>query len=498
MNILKYTLIAVMVCTSLSCREKVAVPKAYYISVTGSDNQDGSKGKPWKTINRAHLEILKAGDTIFLAGGETFESSLVIDSLMVGTGEQPVVITSDAANPATVNSGNGFGLWLEHTQHIKIEHLKFTGSGRKTGNTHPGVYLTNCRNVSVNNLDIQGYQKAGLHIHDSYAITAGYVNAHDNGYAGILVTGEYGRKDASRNIHIHDCVASNNPGDPTELDNHSGNGILVGYSTQVVVEYCTATGNGWDMPRTGNGPVGIWAFESDSVLIQYCIAYRNRTQKGAADGGGFDLDGGMTNSTIQYCLSYENEGSAFGLFQYAGASDWYNNTIRYCISENDGSVSAAQGAIFIWNSSGDPEQLKDCYVYNNTIYNEKGSAISYEAQSANNSFHFCNNIFVVKDKFIQGTESSGIFEANNWYSLSPTKQTPKGTNNISIDPRFRNSGKANLTDPRQLQSFDAYQLPDGSPLKTSGIDLKQRFGWSTVNEDFNGHAALMNGIGACH
>ena len=71
------------------------------------------------------------------------------------------------------------------------------------------------------------------------------------------------------------------------------------HSAQVLIEYCTATNNGWDMPRTGNGPVGIWAYESDSVLIQRCIAYRNKTQKGAADGGGFDFDGGMTNSIIR-------------------------------------------------------------------------------------------------------------------------------------------------------------------------------------------------------
>ncbi|GHT26653.1 hypothetical protein AGMMS4957_22110 [Bacteroidia bacterium] len=159
------------------------------------------------------------------------------------------------------------------------------------------------------------------------------------------------------------------------------------------------------MPRKGNGPVGIWTYESDSILIQYCIAYKNKTSEGADDGGGFDLDGGVTNSIIQYCLSYENEGSGFGLFQYAGASPWYNNTIRHCISENDGSVSAAQAAIYVWNSSDDPEQLKDCYIYNNTIYNEKGTFINYAAQSKHLGFKFHNNIFVTKDELITSKES---------------------------------------------------------------------------------------------
>jgi hypothetical protein len=226
------------------------------------------------------------------------------------------------------------------------------------------------------------------------------VYSHDNGYAGILVSGEHGRKDASKNIVIRNCRAENNPGDPAELDNHSGNGVLVGHSTNVMIEYCTATNNGWDMPRIGNGPVGIWAYESDSVIIQHCIAYKNKTSKGAADGGGFDLDGGVTNSIIQYCLSYGNEGSGYGLFQYKGASPWYNNTIRYCISENDGGGSAAHAGIFIWNSSDDSEQLKDCYIYNNTIYNEQGAAISYESQSMNSGFRFYNNIFVSQAELI--------------------------------------------------------------------------------------------------
>ena len=79
------------------------------------------------------------------------------------------------------------------------------------------------------------------------------------------------------------------------------------------------------MPRIGNGPVGIWADEASNVTIQYCISHPINTAKGAKDGGGFDFDGGITNSIIQYCLSYENQGAGYGLFQYAGASPWHNN-----------------------------------------------------------------------------------------------------------------------------------------------------------------------------
>jgi hypothetical protein len=456
-----YLLILIILVTSASCSQKT-----YFISNSGNDRNAGTKLHPWKTLDRNKLAQLQAGDTLFFMGEETFETGFLFDSIVAGISGKPIVITSYGNVPAIIRPGNSYGLRVSNSAHLKIENLKFSGNGRKGGNTQSGVVISGCRNVTVSHIDIEGFQKSGLQVYASSDIVAGHIHAHDNGFAGIYVSGELKRKDTSKNIIIRDCKAENNPGDPTELHNHSGNGILVGYSAHVTVEYCTATNNGWDMPRVGNGPVGIWAHDSDSVLIQYCIAYRNRTPKGAADGGGFDLDGGMTNSIIQYCLSYENEGSGFGLFQYAGAGDWHSNTIRYCISENDGSLSAAQAGVFIWNASDDSLQLKDCRFHNNIVYNEKGAVISYEAQSRHSGFRFYNNIFVAKDDFILGVESSDLFVKNNWYSLSSSKQALKGIDNQTLNPYFKNPGGTTLTDPRQLPSFDAYRLPDDSKLKT--------------------------------
>ena len=171
-------------------------------------------------------------------------------------------------------------------------------------------------------------------------------------------------KKSNHDIYIGYCRAENNPGDPSNLNNHSGNGIVVSACTKVLIEYCTATNNGWDMPRKGNGPVGIWAFEADSVVIQHCLSYRNKTSVGGADGGGFDLDGGVTHSIVQYCLSYENQGAGYCLFQYLYASPWHDNIFRYNISENDGAVSDAHGGVYIWNSAKlTPDQFYNCRFY---------------------------------------------------------------------------------------------------------------------------------------
>ena len=487
--------------------------KVYFLAASGNDVNDGSKNKPWKTITKLNSIRLNPGDTVFFEGGQTFGGSILIGTDDAGSSGKPIVITSYNNGKAIIDGADGTALTVYQSAFVHISQLSFTGAGRKTGNTKDGVIINKCSNISIDNIDMKGFQKSGLLISSSTAIEIKNVYAADNGFAGIYAVGEWNKKDCS-NIHISYCTAENNPGDPSNLTNHSGNGILAGYCKNVVIEYCSATNNGWDMPRKGNGPVGIWCFEADSVTIQHCISYKNKTAPGAADGGGFDLDGGVTNSVIQYCLSYENEGSGYGIFQYAGAGNWNNNTIRYCISENDGSVSPAHAGVFIWNSSGDSTQLTNCFFYNNTIYNTKGAAISYETLSANAGFRFYNNVFVARDSLIIGKETNSIYLGNNWYSLyggfiidgftnfqtwANTKSKEKYNNlvtGLNIDPLFSNAGHTSLTDPALINSYNNYQLPAGSSLLNNGLNLKTLFGIDNGAKTFNGKIANPKGIGA--
>ncbi|MBX3254486.1 MAG: right-handed parallel beta-helix repeat-containing protein [Chitinophagaceae bacterium] len=487
--------------------------RAYYFNNTGSDANDGSITNPFKSIEKLNTLQLTPGDTVFFEGGQTFKGSIYIDSNDAGKKDQPVVITSSGPGRATICGDALTALTLHRSGFIQVSNLKLEGSGRKQGNTKDGIIVNECNNVRLDSLSIKGFQKAGLLVYSSTGVDVSNVYATENGFAGISVSGA-GKKTDCSNIRIRNCRAENNPGDPTNFTNHSGNGIIAGYCKNVTIEYCTATNNGWDMPRKGNGPVGIWCYEADSVIIQHCISYKNKTARGAADGGGFDFDGGVTNSVIQYCLSYENEGSAFGLFQYAGAGNWYNNTIRYCISENDGSVSAAQAGVFVWNSSDDPAQLKDCYFYNNTIYNTKGAAVSYEAQSLHSSFHFYNNIFVSKDSLMLGKNTGSHFTGNNWYSLKDgfningvrtlqewaAKSKEEMYNGklagLNINPQFDNT-ETDITNPDSLKYFNKYRLPSSSALRMGGIHLQQAFNINNGGKAFNQNDAPENGIGAC-
>ncbi|MEP7233636.1 MAG: right-handed parallel beta-helix repeat-containing protein [Ginsengibacter sp.] len=439
-----------------------AISRAYYVSNTGSDNGTGSRKSPFKTISRINSVKFHAGDSILFSGGHSFQGTLVIGKLNPGISKKPFYISSYGKGNATIDGGNSSSILIDKVKSIKIRSLQLKGSGRKEGNSKDGIVVNECSNVTINNLAISGFQKAGLLINSSSKVAVSNVYAFENGFAGILIEGQNGKKN-SKNILIKDCIAENNPGDPTVLNNHSGNGILVGHSTSVTIEYCVATNNGWDMPRIGNGPVGIWCYEADSVTIRYCISYKNKTAKGADDGGGFDLDGGVTNSIIEYCLSYENQGSAFGIFQYDGASPWYQNIIRNNVSENDGNISAAHASAYIWNSSNDAEQFKNLTFYKNILYNDSGAAIHYASESVRKVFSFYDNLFISKDKIVLGQAQEDSYLHNYAWSFSGHYQMDSlknmGDANAVLKTNSRYKPIRNeIHDPHKLKAVIETQL----------------------------------------
>ncbi|HLZ88524.1 MAG TPA: right-handed parallel beta-helix repeat-containing protein [Puia sp.] len=352
----------------------------YYVDNSGDDGGDGGRAHPWKTMDRVNRLRLQPGDSVFFRGGQSFTGVLRVEG-EGGSAAHPAWIGVYGQGAATLPAGDSSAVVFYRADWVRLKGLRLVGSGRKTGNVRDGLRLIECGQVRVDAIDVTGFQKSGVLIYASKGVVISRVFAHENGSAGITVEGSEGKL-SCRNITIVDCRADDNPGDPTNLTNHSGNGIVAGHCTNLLIDRCAATNNGWDMPRIGNGPVGIWCYESDSVVIQHCLSYRNKTSVGGADGGGFDLDGGVTHSIVQYCLSYGNQGAGYCLFQYWGASPWYHNIFRYNISEDDGAVSDSHAGLYIWNSSGDSLQFHDCVVYNNTIYNTKVAAVSFSEKSA--------------------------------------------------------------------------------------------------------------------
>jgi hypothetical protein len=475
----------------------------YYIDgIAGSDKNPGTVKKPVRSISELNLRLkMKASDVNF-AGGQVFDGLLLLKDIK-GPNGKPIKIKSYGNGMAVINGGNGGAIIIENCQNIWVLDLILKGNGRKNGNTANGLSIIQSSFCRVENINVSGFQKSGVDLYNCTETGVLKVVATDNGFAGINILGS--ARNLSKKNLVQDSRAENNPGDPSNLTNHSGNGILVGVSDSVLIDHCSATNNGWDMPREGNGPVGIWAWESDHVTIQYCISYRNKTSRNAKDGGGFDLDGGVTNSIIQYCLSYENQGAGYGLFQYAGASDWSDNIVRYCVSINDALTTEGAGSIFIWNGSDVTDQMTNCMVYNNVIYNKGAPLISYENASKHKSFIFCNNILLGSDRPISGNYTGSTFVGNDWWNNKGTSKFMTFNNlrewaqktgqemltgqytGIQEDPKLKGPLITDITDPYQLKDLTGYSLQDDSPLKNKGLNLKIIFNKNPPSIDFYGN-----------
>jgi hypothetical protein len=429
----------------------------YYVDgQLGNDTNPGTLEKPLKTIERVNLLQLRAGNSVFFAGGQTFAGTLQFKGLS-GKKEKPITVGTYGKGRAIIDGGNENSIQVAICSWLQVKNLIVTGNGRLKGNTGSGVEFRKTIDCSIDSVEASGFLWSGVKAVGGKNLRITNVYAHDNGFSGINVESDgqnAGGLEGSggktfRNLYIANCVADNNPGCPVVKNNHSGNGILIGGVTNGIVEHCEAMNNGWDMPREGNGPVGIWAYQSDSITIQYCYSHDNKTSEKGKDGGGFDFDGGMTNSIMQYNFSANNEGAGYGLFQYYGASVWKNNIVRNNISYNDGRKNGEAGFL-MWIAKDSPVTISNCQISENTVVNCYGHAISFEP-GAYPEFNFRNNTFVITGhsvSFVNGNYSGATFAKNQAWST-----------NRKVPLAFSEDQQAVLTDPKIKLPVDDSELP---------------------------------------
>lgn len=261
------------------------------------------------------------------------------------------------------------------------------------------------------------------------------------------------------------------------------------------------------MPWTENGPVGIWIWDCTDFVIQHCISHHNRTNPVAADGGGFDLDGGVSNSVIQYCISHNNEGAGFGLYEFGAAKAWENNTIRYNISQDDGILNG--GSLGIWKND-DQGIMRNCHIYNNTFYNSLEDGSNIWLYDHYPGFQFFNNVFVYKGTLVSESTSLedeyflgnlywnlsgkedlfGYASLREWAEASGKEMQDGRFMGIYQDPMLKLAGQLEVTDPSKIdqESLKAYIPQEGSPLVDKGLDLTSLLNLDVGERDLPGTA----------
>jgi hypothetical protein len=364
----------------------------YYLSLSGDDSNAGTSSTlAWRSISRLNSLNLVAGDRILFEHGSRFAGPLIFDSADQGTETNPIVITSYGIGRATIEAGDGPGLFAHNTAGIFLSQVNFIGAGR-TENSAEGVFFYNelpgdirLGTIHIDNIEVSGFGKNGIVI-GGWNGQSGFrdvqitqTDVHDNGLNGLITYAQ--EPNVHEHVSVRDVRSFRNSGISTVTP--SGSGIVFGGVNGGTIEWSVAHDNG----MMGDAGVGIWTHTSTNILIQYNESFDNQTS-GEADGGGFDLDGGVTNSIMQYNYSHGNDGAGYGLYQYPGAPPWFGNTVRYNMSIDDGRKNG-YSAIRIWNGGSG---LANAEIYHNLVFissSEHGipSALSFVTGTSRFSFH---------------------------------------------------------------------------------------------------------------
>jgi hypothetical protein len=377
-----------------------------------------------------------------------------------------------------------------------------------------------------NGADYATYGKAGF---DNVVISR--VEAFNNATGGIETHGNFyataGLSFANHDVTIDHCYVHDNLG-YANSSNHVGDGIMVSDVQVAAIERNVASFNGAKNTHVG-GPVGIWAWDADQITIQYNESHHNKTSS-TADGGGFDLDGGVTNSLVQYNYSHDNDGAGYGIYQFQGARAFYKNTFRYNISQNDARKNG-YGAIDFWNGNG-TNGIKDIEVHNNTIYvspvngvlnsNTDRNPKPIRFISGTTDVRVRNNIFIATSGLwvadVQAKQTRLLFQGNSYHATGTDPSTGKAAAfklkwfakvypdlaslrkstgqemvgsiavGSSLNPNLPNAGTAgNIVNiDKMAEELTAYR-PTGKPAATGGTTTNSRGGainlWSALNFD---------------
>lgn len=409
----------------------------YYISRFGKDSNSGTSQKqPWQSINRVNATQLLPGDSVWFQADQTFHGNLKLFGQ--GITDEPITFSSYGNGRATIDAGIGNGFFAQNIGGVRIINLNFVGAGTSQ-NSSSGICIVNnlpkhirLEHIHIENVRINGFGHAGILV--SAQPTDGglcgfkqvkiiHTDVHDNGDVGIEIVGNWNPEEtvySHSDVYIGMCRVHRNLGIPGK-GSHSGNGIVLGQVDSATIAHCEVYENGALNDCDIGGPVGIWTWDSIRVLIQMNESHHNRTGS-SKDGGGFDLDGGVRNSIVQYNYSHDNDGAGYLLAQFKDAKAFHSNVVRYNLSENDGRKNT-YGGLHLW-STGSNGGIRNTTIYQNTIISTKstnGNPAAVDCMTDGiHDIRFYNNTFKTDGKVtvIRGEENPQvIFEGNSCLSV---------------------------------------------------------------------------------
>lgn len=498
----------------------------YYFAAAGDDaTGDGSIGNPFQSIDKANALIDLAGNKVFaFKGGDTFPTSAGLfvgkPNITVrnyGSGKPTISVTGDVTGVQVnvsldgVNYGRAVGA-------VTIKNLTVTGIGAATS-TQNGVFVyadsasdATYGNVVVDGCVVSGFGVSGIIAGASNgsrgydSITFANNECYANGRDGLNTYAASGFAHASVVYRANNCHGNLGKGAyPT------GSGMVVGYAASGTVEFNTANGNGG---AGAGGSVGIWAYNSRNVTIQYNESYGTTTS--GLDGNGFGLDIGCVNCIAQYNYSHGNQGHGFLVFG-SDLGDNNGSVVRYNISVNDGTV-AGYGGLFIGQDV--TGLVRNAQIYGNSVYqsNANGSGAVVYRNGTGNFFNciLANNVLYVQGglTLIRANYAgiAGVLFVNNdyygstaainwltvayasvnlWLAAATGQERVAGVRkDLAVDPAWTSPGSPPTigSGGYSPSALSRYQIASGNALADAGLNVVGALGWSLPATDYFGAA----------
>jgi hypothetical protein len=523
--------------------EAEAQAATYYVRPTGNDASSGtSEQTAWRTLGRVSSADLNAGDRVLLEAGAVFAGQLRFGPEDAGTATNPVTVGSYGSGRAMIEPGDQTGLRVHNAGGYAIAGLVLRGSGRGQ-NAGSGIHFLNTvggatklEYVRIDNVDVSGFRDAGILVEGNPAdgSKSGWQNVevtncvlHDNETSGMYVTGVYDLNAttyANRDVDVRRCRVFDNSGEPAHRDVRAGDGVVLADTDGGTIERSVAYNNGFLCGSLGGGPIGFWTWHSNDITIQYNESYANRSCAGGGDGGGLDLDGGVTNSTVQYNYTHNNDGAGVLVCNFPWAAfPNSGNVVRYNVSVNDGRAENYPGIYIYAEGTG----VTNTDIYNNTVYQSPAAFGTPSAVRAERwwgspgSIRFRNNLLITKGGVPLVEAPAGMsdltFQGNNywstwdsfeikwgnttygslpgWRSATGMERLNGGDVGLSRNPRLLASGsRPTLGDPDRLPTLDAYRIRNDSPLRDAGLNLAAAFGVSVGTRDYFGASIPQYGV----
>jgi hypothetical protein len=495
--------------------------RTFYVSANGDDAASGrSLHASWRSLERVNQQVFEPGDRLLLEGGATFVGSLRLRVQGAGSLRAPVRVASLGREPAIISAGEGDGIVIADVSGVVIEHLQVQGGWNaetQTGNAGEGISLIGTASgrrreyVRLRQLTVSGFRLAGIGLHarpSDDSKNSGYQDVEisdcevrDNGDVGVVSDGPYiydGPGYSHADVRVLRVNAHHNRGLVSQ-DDHTGSGIVLSDVDGALIEHSIAHDNGEFNDKPTGGGFGIWAWDANGVVIQHNESYDNRSR--TADGGGFDLDGGVTQSVLRYNYSHGNHGAGYGAFQFAWARPFQGKRIYSNISQNDGF------GVYLWDGNGDMGALD---ILQNVTYGEQPALTTLSPFSdvtlLNNVFYalgpvtmnvfaaagltFQGNVYWTAGRplaivWASGSAASVTYSAFDTYRDSTQQERFEGAPTGSYqDPKLVAAGTGpTLADADSRSALTMYQLQSDSPLIDHGVD-PALFGVAPVEQDF--------------